>query len=91
MLEDRVPKELEFQISGSEEDELVDDLILTPSQGEGQKKSADLILEAEKIIKFDEITFDGEKESEARIRKAMEEYDDAMDKAAAEIVFSGKH
>ena len=38
MLEDRVPKELKFQISGSEEDELVDDLILTPSQEEGQKK-----------------------------------------------------
>ena len=91
MLEDRVPKELEFQVSSPEGDELVDDLILTPSQEEGQKKSADLILEAEKIIKFDEITFDGEKESEARIRKAMEDYDDAMDKAAAEIEFSGKH
>ena len=82
MLEDRVPKELEFQVSTTEEDEPVDDLILIPSSVEGQKKSADLILEAERIIKFDEITFDGEEESEARIRKAMEDYDEAMDKAA---------
>ncbi len=82
MLEDRVPKELEFQVSTTEEDEPVDDLILIPSAVEGQKKSADLILEAERIIKFDEITFDGEEESEARIRKAMEDYDEAMDKAA---------
>ena len=82
MLEYRVPKELEFQVSTTEEDEPVDDLILIPSAVEGQKKSADLILEAERIIKFDEITFDGEEESEARIRKAMEDYDEAMDKAA---------
>ena len=82
MLEDRVPKELEFQVSTTEEDEPVDDLILIPSAVEGQKKSVDLILEAERIIKFDEITFDGEEESEARIRKAMEDYDEAMDKAA---------
>ena len=82
MLEDRVPKELEFQVSTTEEDEPVDDLILIPSAVEGQKKSADLILEAERIIIFDEITFDGEEESEARIRKAMEDYDEAMDKAA---------
>ena len=76
MLEDRVPKELEFQVSIPGEDEPADDLVLTPSQEEGQKKSADLILEAEKIIRFDEITIDGEKESEARIRKAMEDYNE---------------
>ena len=91
MLEDRVPKELEFQVSIPGEDEPADDLVLTPSQEEGQKKSTDLILEAEKIIRFDELTFDGEEESEARIKKAMEDYDDAMDKAVAEIEFSGKH
>ena len=34
------------------------------------------------IIKFDEITFDGEAESEVRIAEAMKAYDAAMYEAA---------
>ena len=82
MLEDRVPEELELKVSESEEPDTDDELILTPSPEEEDAESTELILEAEKIGKASEITFDGEDESEDRIRKAMEEYDAAMDKAA---------
>lgn len=97
MLEDRVPEELEIHISdpeepeetgeliltpSPEEPEEAGELILTPSPEEEQPESAELILEAERINKTSEITFDGEDESEDRIRKAMEDYDAAMDAAA---------
>ena len=82
MLEDRVTEELELHVSDPEEPDLDDELILTPSTEEEKSESDELILEADSIFKASEITFDGETESEDRIRKAMEAYDDAMDKAA---------
>ena len=97
MIEDRVPEELELKVSVPDEaesgDELVltpspeegkpdDELILTPSPEEEEPEDAELILEAEKTDKAKEITFDGEEEAEDRVRKAMEEYDAAMDDAA---------
>ena len=82
MLEDRVPDELKFHISDQEESESDDELILTPSPEEEEPEGEELILEAEHIDKASEITFDGEDESEDRIRKAMEDYDAAMDEAA---------
>lgn len=82
MLEDRVPDELEFHLSDSEEPESEDELILTPSTEKEELDIAELIIEAESIDKASEITFDGEDESEDRIRKAMEDYDAAMDEAA---------
>lgn len=82
MLEDRVTDELEFHLSDSEEPESEDELILTPSTEKEELESAELIIEAESIDKASEITFDGEDESEDRIRKAMEDYDAAMDEAA---------
>ena len=82
MLEDRVTDELEFHLSDSEEPESEDELILTPSTEKEELESAELIIEAESIDKALEITFDGEDESEDRIRKAMEDYDAAMDEAA---------
>lgn len=97
MLENRVPEELKLQVSESEEPEPGDELILTPSSEEPesgvelvltpspeeeQPETGELILEAEITSKDAEITFDGEDESEDRIRKAMEDYDAAMDEAA---------
>ena len=82
MLEDRVTDELEFHLSDSEEPESEDELILTPSTEKEELDIAELIIEAESIDKASEITFDGEDESEDRIRKAMEDYDAAMDEAA---------
>lgn len=99
MVEDRVPEELEFHLSDSEEEEQepveeliltpsaeeeepVEELTLTPSAEEEEPENGELILEAERIAKDSEITFDGEDESEDRIRKAMEDYDAAMDNAA---------
>ncbi len=82
MLENRVPEELEFHVSDSEEPEQTEELILEPSPEKEETKSGELTLEAESIRKASEITFDGEEESEDRIRKAMEEYDAAMDEAA---------
>jgi len=82
MREDRVPEELEFQLHDSEEHELNDELLLTPSPEEEKIASGDLILEAESIKKTPEITFDDEAESEDRIRKAMEDYDASMNEAA---------
>lgn len=82
MLEDRISENLELYVSDSEGSEPVDELILTPSPEEEQLESVELILEADTVFKAEEITFDGEDESEDRIRKAMEDYDAAMDKAA---------
>lgn len=97
MLEDRVPEELELYVSVQKKQETDDELVMTPSQAEEEsdeeilltpspvkedEESDELILEAEKIYKAEEITFDGESESEARIEKAMKEYDAAMDDAA---------
>ena len=74
--------ELELHVSPAEEKEPADELILMPSTEEEEPGSAELTLEAEGIIKFDEITFDGEDEAEDRIKEAMKAYDDAMDEAA---------
>ena len=82
MLEDRVPEELEFQVSGSDMSEQMEEFILTPSSEEKEKESVELILEAESIAGVSEITFDGEAEFEARIEEAMKEYNTAMNKAA---------
>ena len=59
-----------------------EELFLTPSPVEEQPASIDLTLEADSIFKAEEITFDGETESEARIEEAMKAYDAAMDDAA---------
>lgn len=59
-----------------------DELILNPSSADEQPEVFELTLEAEGIFKAKEITFDGEEESEARIKDAMEAYDKAMDQAA---------
>ena len=82
MLDERIPEDLIIQVSGSEEPEPVDELILTPSPLEEKPTSDDLILEAESVAKASEITFDGETEFEARIEEAMKEYNTAMNKAA---------
>ena len=74
--------ELELHVSPAEKQEAADEFILTPSPVEKQPESGELILEAEGISKFEEITFDGEAESEARIEEAMKAYDAAMDEAA---------
>ena len=74
--------ELELHVSPAEKQEQTDEFILTPSPAEKQSESGDLILEADGIIKFDEITFEGEAESEARIEEAMKAYSAAMDEAA---------
>ena len=58
-----------------------EELTLTPSPEE-KTASEELTLEADRIYKASEITFDGEEESEERVEKAMEEYDAAMDSAA---------
>ena len=55
---------------------------LTPSPEEEKPESTELILEAEEVIKIEEITFNGESESEARIEEAMKAYDASMDEAA---------
>ena len=82
MLDERVPEDLIIQVSCSEEPELVDELILTPSPQEEKSESIDLTLEAESVAKASEITFDGEAEFETRIEEAMKAYDAAMDEAA---------
>lgn len=82
MTENRVPGELELQVSSSDMPEQADEFILTPSKEESEKKSTELTLEAESIAKVSEITFDGEAESEVRIEEAMKEYNAAMNKAA---------
>ena len=82
MSENRVPGELELQVSSTDKPEQADEFILTPSQEESEVESAELTLEAEGVVKVSEITFDGEAEFEARIEEAMKEYDAAMNKAA---------
>lgn len=82
MSEFEVKENLELHVSLEEEREPADELLLTPSPDEDQLASLDLILEADSIFKAEEITFDGEAESEARIEEAMKAYDAAMDDAA---------
>ena len=73
----------EKQISKlTEETDLSDELILTPSLPAEQAKNDELILEAGDMFKAEEITFEGEEESEKRIAEAMSAYDKAMDQAA---------
>ena len=78
------------------EEESNEELVLTPSTEEAKTdaeltlipspeektEGEELTLEADRIYKASEITFDGEEESEERVEKAMEEYDAAMDDAA---------
>lgn len=78
----RMQEELELHVSPVEMQGQTDEFILTPSPIGKQQESEELVLEAEGIIKFDEITFDGEAESEERIAEAMKAYDAAMDEAA---------
>ena len=59
-----------------------EELILTPSLPAEQAKNDELILEAGDMFKAEEITFEGEEESEKRIAEAMSAYDKAMDQAA---------
>ena len=82
MSENRASGELELQMPSTDKPEQADEFILTPSQEESEKESAELTLEAESVVKVSEITFDGEAESEARIEEAMKEYNAAMNKAA---------
>ena len=65
----------------TEEEETDAELTLTPSPEE-KTEGEELTLEADRIYKASEITFDGEEEYEERVEKAMEEYDAAMDDAA---------
>ena len=66
----------------SQETVKFEELTLTPSLPEEKTKNADLTLEAGDIFKAEEITFEGEEESEKRIAEAMSAYDKAMDQAA---------
>lgn len=86
----------ELILTPSVEEKAKEELVLTPSTEEAktdaeltlipspeeEAESEDLTLEADRIYKASEITFDGEEESEERVEKAMEEYDAAMDDAA---------
>jgi hypothetical protein len=77
----------EKQISKlTEETDLSDELILTPSLSDAQSMSTDLVLEAGDIFKAEEITFEGQEEAERRIAEAMSAYDNAMDQAAGNII-----
>ena len=66
----------------AEKADLSDELVLTPSSPDESPKDDDLTLEAEKIVKVEEITFEGEEYFEDRVEKAMMAYDKAMDQAA---------
>ena len=66
----------------SQETVKFEELTLTPSSSVVQPESVDLVLEAGDIFKAEEITFEGEEESEKRIAEAMSAYDKAMDQAA---------
>ena len=66
----------------AEKADLSDELVLTPSSSDEIPKNDDLTLEAEKIVKVEEITFEGEEDFEDRVEKAMIAYDKAMDQAA---------
>ena len=65
----------------SQETVKFEELTLTPSSSVVQPESVDLVLEAGDIFKAEEITFEGEEESEKRIAEAMSAYDKAMDQA----------
>lgn len=78
----KVKEDLELHVSPENEQESAAELLLTPSPTEEQQASMDLTLEADSIFKAEEITFDGEAESEFRIEEAMKAYDAAMDDAA---------
>ena len=65
-----------------EKADLSDELVLTPSSSDEIPKNDDLTLEAEKIVKIEEITFEGEEYAEKKIEEAMIAYDKAMDQAA---------
>ena len=66
----------------AEKTDLSDELVLTPSSPDEIPKNDDLTLEAEKIVKVEEITFEGEEYAEKKIEEAMIAYDKAMDQAA---------
>ena len=66
----------------AEKTDLSDELVLTPSSSDEIPKNDDLTLEAEKIVKVEEITFEGEEYAETKIEEAMIAYDKAMDQAA---------
>lgn len=66
----------------AEKDDTPCEFILTPSMPDEQPESVDLTLEAESIVKVEEVTFEGEEDAEARIEDAMIAYDEAMDQAA---------
>ena len=66
----------------AEKADLSDELVLTPSSPDESPKDDDLTLEAEKIVKLKEITFEGEEYAETKIEEAMIAYDKAMDQAA---------
>ena len=74
-----------FEMTPSKPEEKADifeELILTPSSPEEKPKGLSFDLEAERIFKAEAITFEGEEESAARVKEAMEAYDQAMDQAA---------
>ena len=71
----------ELVLTPSTKEKTHEELTLTPSPEE-KTEGEELTLEADRIYKASEITFDGEEESEERVEKAMEEYDAAMDDAA---------
>ena len=77
-----IKEELELHVSPAEKKEAAEDLILTPSPQEDESERFDLTLEADSFAELEEITFDGEAESESRIEEAMKAYDAAMDAAA---------
>ena len=66
----------------AEKADLSDELVLTPSSPDESPKDDDLTLEADNIVKAEEITFEGEEDAEERVKKAMMAYDKAMDQAA---------
>ena len=66
----------------AEKADLSDELVLTPSSSDEIPESNDLTLEADNIVKAEEITFEGEEDFEDRVEKAMMAYDKAMDQAA---------
>ena len=66
----------------AEKADLSYELVLTPSSSDEIPESNDLTLEADNIVKAEEITFEGEEDAEERVKKAMMAYDKAMDQAA---------
>ena len=53
----------------AEKADLSDELVLTPSSPDESPKDDDLTLEAEKIVKIEEIAFEGEEYAEKKMRK----------------------